>query len=170
LFSAETQPLQALPGPFVYVTPDTVFSIKNVGFQPFSNHYNSLGVAKVSQNCGVCGSIPSHCLASEISRARAIASRSYYDGSIEHETSSGTNWFRSLAELERSLRASNNIQQPRGTDGIGSQDANGPVAVAGNPTATVICRGQLLDHPCLLRSTIQAKIAPHPALEAGKCG
>ena len=38
------------------------------------------------------------------------------DGSIELQTAAGTRWFRSFAELERSLRASNGLQPHQGAE------------------------------------------------------
>lgn len=39
--------------------------------------------------------------------------RIFDDGSIEHETAAGTNWFRNFAELERSLSAKNSLPPPQ---------------------------------------------------------
>ena len=51
--------------------------------------------------------------------------RVFDDGSIEHETASGTNWYRSFTELERSLRAKDSLgtrQEPVSADHV---DVNG---------------------------------------------
>jgi hypothetical protein len=39
--------------------------------------------------------------------------RVFDDGSIEHQTAAGTNWFRSFAELERALRSKDSVKPPQ---------------------------------------------------------
>ena len=39
--------------------------------------------------------------------------RIFDDGSIEHQTAAGTNWFRSFAELERALRSKDSVKPPQ---------------------------------------------------------
>jgi hypothetical protein len=58
--------------------------------------------------------------------------RIFDDGSIEHETAAGTNWFRNFAELERSLRAQESVKV-EDSDGNGQdhQDHN----ASSQPTA-----------------------------------
>ena len=65
--------------------------------------------------------------------------RVFDDGSIEHQTAAGTNWFRSFTELERSLRAEASVKSPQGAfDGNGrGNDTSGPASVDVAPIETV---------------------------------
>jgi hypothetical protein len=62
--------------------------------------------------------------------------RVFDDGSIEHQTAVGTNWFRNFAELERSLRAKESVKSEI-SDGNGrGHDASVPVTVDAPPAET----------------------------------
>jgi hypothetical protein len=65
--------------------------------------------------------------------------RIFGDGSIEHQTAAGTNWFRSFAELERSLRAKDSVKPPQEVaDGNGrGHDASGQATADVPPTETL---------------------------------
>jgi hypothetical protein len=65
--------------------------------------------------------------------------RVFDDGSIEHQTAAGTKWFRSFAELERSLRAKDNVKPPQEVaDGNGrGHDASGRATADAPPTETL---------------------------------
>jgi hypothetical protein len=61
--------------------------------------------------------------------------RFFDDGSIEHETAAGASWFRSFAELERSLRAKDALRPRQDPDNAGSHNGGndnvpGPVTTA----------------------------------------